>query len=339
MANKAAWITAKRAQPLHVSDAPKPKAGPGEVVVKNAAVAINPIDWKIQVYGFLLEAFPSILGADFAGVVDEVGEGVTRLWKGQRVMGTVSGVEAGDREMAAFQLYTKAKELLVCPIPDDLSFERAVVLPLAITTASSALYSPENLGLPFPTLGCLPNKKVVLVWGGSSCCGSAAVQLATASGFTVLATASKHNLAYVRSLGAKMVFDYHDPHVVTALTDVVDRETLAGVFDAISTAESIEKWSKVLECAGGGRVAMTIPPPDELPKCIKATPVELLRMEQREQHICDAVWRNFVPAALVSGHLKAKPEPIVINGGLEMIQEGLCRLRQGVSAAKVVVKF
>lgn len=67
--------------------------------------------------------------------------------------------------------------------------------------------------------------------------------------------------------------------------------------------------------------------------------VELLRMEQREQHICDAVWRNFVPAALVSGHLKAKPEPIVINGGLEMIQEGLCRLRQGVSAAKVVVKF
>lgn len=37
--------------------------------------------------GFLLEAFPSILGADFAGVVDEVGEGVTRLWKGQRVMG------------------------------------------------------------------------------------------------------------------------------------------------------------------------------------------------------------------------------------------------------------
>lgn len=60
-------------------------------------------------------------------------------------------------------------------------------------------------------------------------------------------------------------------------------------------------------------------------------------MELHEQFICDAVWRNYVPAALVSGHLKAKPEPIVIKGGLGMIQHGMQRLRQGVSAAKVVV--
>lgn len=62
-------------------------------------------------------------------------------------------------------------------------------------------------------------------------------------------------------------------------------------------------------------------------------------MQRHEQFICDAVWRNYVPAALISGHLKAKPEPIIIEGGLEKIQQGLRRLRQGVSAAKVVVKF
>lgn len=51
MANKAAWITAKKAHPLQVSDAPMPKPRPGEVVIRNAAVAINPIDWKIQAFG------------------------------------------------------------------------------------------------------------------------------------------------------------------------------------------------------------------------------------------------------------------------------------------------
>ncbi|EOD48195.1 putative cytochrome p450 protein [Neofusicoccum parvum UCRNP2] len=297
MANKAAWITTKKAQPLQVADAPKPVPGPGEVIIKNAAVAI--------------------------------------IGKYRNVL----GVDCGDSSRGAFQLYTKAKELLISPIPDDLAFERAVVLPLAISAASSALYSSENLGLPLPSLGCPPTKKLVLVWGGSSCCGSAAVQLATASGFTVLATASKQNFAYVRSLGAKMVLDYHDPHVVAQILDVVDQQTLAGVFDAISTAETIEKWSRVLDGIGGGRVAMTSPPPDEMPKSIRASPVELQRMELHEQFICDAVWRNYVPAALVSGHLKAKPEPIVIRGGLGMIQHGMQRLRQGVSAAKVVVTF
>lgn len=57
------------------------------------------------------------------------------------------------------------------------------------------------------------------------------------------------------------------------------------------------------------------------------------------REIANAVWRDFLPEALADGRLKAKPDPIVIHGGLGKIQEGLDRLKQGVSAAKIVVKL
>lgn len=62
------------------------KPGPGEVLVKNAAWAVNPVDWKIQEMGMFIEKYPNILGADSAGEIHGIGEGVTHLKKGQRVM-------------------------------------------------------------------------------------------------------------------------------------------------------------------------------------------------------------------------------------------------------------
>lgn len=59
----------------------------------------------------------------------------------------------------------------------------------------------------------------------------------------------------------------------------------------------------------------------------------------RSQFVADAVWRDYVPKALQTGQLRAKPDPIVIEGGLDKVQEGLDRLKQGVSAAKVVVRL
>jgi hypothetical protein len=92
MTNQAAWIKAAGAKPLSVEPAPTAKAGPGEVVVKNAFLAINPVDWKIQEYGPSFRGtpqnqnYPDILGRDIAGEIVEVGEGVTRLKVGQRVI-------------------------------------------------------------------------------------------------------------------------------------------------------------------------------------------------------------------------------------------------------------
>lgn len=62
-----------------------------------------------------------------------------------------------------------------------------------------------------------------------------------------------------------------------------------------------------------------------------------ITIANQEQEVGDAVWRKYVPDALADGRLQAKPDPIVIEGGLSKIQEGVDRQKQGVSAAKIVV--
>lgn len=84
--NKAAWLKSAKANPLEVDDAPSYKPAKGEVLVKNHAVAINPVDWKIQDYDFFVEKYPVILGEDVAGEVIEVGEGVDQFKVGDRVV-------------------------------------------------------------------------------------------------------------------------------------------------------------------------------------------------------------------------------------------------------------
>lgn len=62
-----------------------PKPGPGELLVKIEAAGLNPVDWKIQKYGIFVEDYPTIIGTDVAGIVEEVGEGVGTFVKGDRV--------------------------------------------------------------------------------------------------------------------------------------------------------------------------------------------------------------------------------------------------------------
>lgn len=84
--NQAAWLL-KADTSLQVGDAPLPLAGPGEIVVKNAAIAINPLDWHMQDAGVFIQQWPAIFGCDVAGEVYEVGTEVQRFKKGDRVIG------------------------------------------------------------------------------------------------------------------------------------------------------------------------------------------------------------------------------------------------------------
>ncbi|KAK8212257.1 quinone reductase [Phyllosticta capitalensis] len=360
--NKAAWIREKHGKPLKVDTALPPAPGPSEVVIKNAVVAVNPVDWKIQDYGFLVEHYPTILGEDVAGIIQEVGSGVTRFRKGQRVIGNVHGLDNGNPAQGAFQLLTTAQETYVSPIPESLSFEHAAVLPSAISTASSALYSKANLSLPLPSLEPQPSGKTILVWGGASSVGSTAIQLAVASGVTVLATASKKNFAYVKSLGASKVFDYNEPDVVDqilrtlstnnsshflgpveqilGLMDGPEKDVdFVGVLDAISTDHTISCWKTILRRFDDSRAVVTLPVPEGLDRHFKVTSVEIHLLESRDADVRDAVWRDYVPGALAAGKLQAKPEPLVLKGGLDMIQTAMEKHKLGVSAQKVVVKF
>lgn len=84
--NQAAWLI-KAGATLEIGDAPLPTAGPGEIVVRNAAVAINPLDWHMLDSGIFLQEWPAVFGCDAAGVVHEVGSGVSGFQKGDRVIG------------------------------------------------------------------------------------------------------------------------------------------------------------------------------------------------------------------------------------------------------------
>ena len=153
-----------------------------------------------------------------------------------------------DPANAAFQLYPVVTESLVAELPDSLTFEEGVVLPLAISTACAGLYRNDYLDLPLPSItGVKPSGKTILVWGGASSVGATAIQLAVASGITVLTTASMANHDMVKSLGAHIVFDYKSPSVVEDVVNALANTNFVGVYDAISEDVSFNAVSAILD--------------------------------------------------------------------------------------------
>jgi NADPH:quinone reductase-like Zn-dependent oxidoreductase len=172
----------------------------------------------------------------------------------------------GGPEYGGFQLYTTAKEITVAPIPDSLPYEQAVVLPLSISTAAAGLYQKGFLELPYPTIDPKPTGETILIWGGSSSVGSTTIQFAVASGFTVVSTASKKNLEYVKALGAHHVFDYSSAAVVQDIIAVLKGSKFVGAFDAISLPESLKPTAEIVHQLGGGKIATVLAaPPEGLP--------------------------------------------------------------------------
>lgn len=154
----------------------------------------------------------------------------------------------GNSDNAAFQLYTVANERLTAELPDTLSFEEGSVLPLALSTASSGLYQREFLDLPLPTAGDAKLiNKTLLIWGGASSVGASAIQLAVASGLTVVTTASLANQDFVKSLGAHVVVDYRSSSSIEDLVKALRGTDFVGVYDAIGEDSSIEAIRKIIE--------------------------------------------------------------------------------------------
>jgi NADPH:quinone reductase-like Zn-dependent oxidoreductase len=169
---------------LTVADVPDPHAGPGQVRIRVAAASVNPIDWKFRA-GFLREMmplqFPVIPGRDAAGVVDEVGEGVTGTTVGDRVFGlSDAGTTAEYAVLTAW-----------APLPDAWSAEQGAAAGAAAETAVRVL---DLLGVRAGS--------TLLIEGAAGGVGSAAVQLAVARGATVIGTAGESNHDFLRGLGA-----------------------------------------------------------------------------------------------------------------------------------------
>jgi len=334
--NQAAWILEKQGKPLVVKESPYVSPGPDQVTIKNGAVAINPGDWKLQDSGMFIEHYPYILGFDLAGTIEEVGNNVKHLKTGDRVCGATLSMTFTKPEMGAFNLYTVCDADVVALIPSSMSFEAAAVLPIGIATASACLYLKEQLNLDYPTSSPIHQGKYVFIWGGSSSVGSCAIQLAVNSGYSVVATASPHNVEYCKSLGAEQVFDYGSNTVVDEIMDFLKGKTLAGIVDAISEGGTVQKCVEVAQKSKGDKIISMVTPGSENGH---ADDVKLgsVFASLTGKEVATVIYGKFLPKALEDGTIKPKPDPFVIGKGLEHVQAGIDKVKAGVSAAKVVV--
>ena len=172
---------------LRLEDAPVPSPGPGQVRVRVHACALNPMDWVLCL-GFMPGTLPRGIGLDVSGTVDAVGGGVTNSRVGDRVFGVPDFMgypTAGASDYAILAAWA--------PLPDGLGFLEAAALPMAVETAVRSL---DLLGL---SAG-----QTILINGGGTMVGFAAVQIALMRGAHVVATAGETFAGRLRDLGAKV---------------------------------------------------------------------------------------------------------------------------------------
>ncbi|KAI9742857.1 MAG: hypothetical protein M1818_003586 [Claussenomyces sp. TS43310] len=349
--NKAAWLPTERATTMEVGPGPTPNPTENEVVVEVAYAAVNPTDWKMQDAPYFQMPYPFIFGTDISGTVVQLGSQVTRFKIGQRVIGHCDSLITHKATNAGYQRFTTCREILVSAVPDSIPLANAAVLPLSISTAAAGLF--KILKLPSPSINPIPNGKTILIWGGSSSCGASAIQLAVAAGLTVATTAGVQNRSLVKSLGATYSFDHKEPGVIRDILKVL--KTGDVVFDCIGDVSTQEACAEITSKVGGGKLPCVLwPMPNEyenvevalgtlstgslLSLCLQYGVVNGLDPGLVDVDIGDAIWRKYLPEALAAGKFLAKPDPEILKGGLERVQEGIDILRKGVSAKKIVIE-
>ncbi|KAJ0350248.1 hypothetical protein COL154_006289 [Colletotrichum chrysophilum] len=240
-----------------VVDAPVPKLPADDyILVKTTAVAINPTDWKHVDLADKAGCVGIWVGCDYAGIVEEVGSGVTKDFKkGDRICGPVNGSNALREIDGAFAKYIAVKGDLQIKTPDNITDEEAATLGIAVTTVGQGLY--QTLKLPLPSSPA-KEPKTILIYGGSTAMGISGIQYAKLSGYNVITTASPHNFDYLKELGASAVFDYKSPTVSEDIRKHTgDALTLA--WDCQSTDESAAIVARALSSSKPSLVGTLLP--------------------------------------------------------------------------------
>lgn len=231
---------------VHVTDdAPRPSAGPDEVLVKVHAAAVNPFDLTVREGRARQMAelkFPATLGGDFAGEIAEIGENVSGFTVGEAVFGQ-AGALSGQ---GSFAEYVPVKVSQVRAKPQTTDYIEAAVLPLVTASAYQALVNHMNL----------QEGQKILIHGGSGGIGSMAIQLAKHLGAYVATTAAADQTDFVKNLGADEVIDYKSQD----FTDII--KDYDAVFDTVG-GETNKRSYAVLK-RGGILVSMVEKPDEEL---------------------------------------------------------------------------
>jgi NADPH:quinone reductase-like Zn-dependent oxidoreductase len=226
---------------LKYEEAPRPKPGPGEVLVRIRAAGVNPVDWKVR-EGHLKEALayrmPFVPGWDVSGVVEATGPNVTQLATGDEVYGYPSVVRDGT-----YAEYAVVPEAELALKPRSVDHVQAASVPMAALTAWQGLFDA----------GDLRTDQKVLIHGGAGGVGSFAIQLARWKGAFITATASGRNQEFLRNLGADLTIDYEKSRFDRLVCDV------DLVFDTVGGDTLRRSW-KVLK--KGGILVSTVEAPD-----------------------------------------------------------------------------
>src|SRR5262245_25876813 len=179
---------------MALKEVPAPTPGAGQALVRVHAVGVNPVDTYIRSGAYARKpTLPYIPGTDLGGVVESVGEGVTRVRPGDRVYGFA--VNGACAELAV------CDDWQLCPLPDRVSFAQGAAMGVPYGTAWRALVNRAQAR----------SGETVLVHGASGGVGVAAVQIARARGLRVIGTAgSADGLSLATKEGAHDVFNHRE---------------------------------------------------------------------------------------------------------------------------------
>lgn len=205
---------------LAVVERPEPHPGRADLLVRVHATALNHAD-LLQRRGRYAppEGAPDVLGLELAGAVAEVGEQVSGWSVGDRVCAVVAG--GGHAE------YAVVPAVCALPVPASLAWEEAAAIPEVFSTAWDNVF----------TRGRLAPDETLLIHGGSSGVGTAAIQLAVRAGATVGVTASTAvKLAACRDLGATHLIDYTEQDFVEEIRAATDGRGADVVLDVVGAA-------------------------------------------------------------------------------------------------------
>jgi zinc-binding alcohol dehydrogenase/oxidoreductase len=233
-----------------LEDVPDPAPGPGEVLIRLRASALNHLDVWIR-KGLPSVPKPRILGADGAGIVEALGGGVHGLEPGQPVV-INPGVESGDGAIHVIGEHgdgTNAQLIAVpagnvYPIPGDLSFEEAAAFPLVFETAYRMLVTRARL----------EPGEWVLLWGIGSGVSTAGLAIAKALGArTIVTSSSDAKLARASELGADVTVNHADSDVKAAVKEATGGRGADVVVDHVGEAT----WRTSLDVAArDGRITV-----------------------------------------------------------------------------------
>ncbi|KAL1618823.1 putative secondary metabolism biosynthetic enzyme [Neofusicoccum ribis] len=339
-------------------DAPVPELKPDMIIVKTAAVSVNPVDTKME-SGF---AKPGCIGGcDFAGTVVAVGSAVRRpVSIGDRVTGAVMGSDPHDPSSGSFATYVSAPADITLTLPAAVPWTVGTSLSTVWFTVGQALFHhllAADLPAVKPSTPYAGDKAAptVLVYGGSTSVGTAAIQLLKLAGLRPIATCSPRNFDLVKSYGADEVYDYKSP---TCAEDIkkATKNNLRYALDCITTKDSIALCYAALGRAGGRYTALdpfweataatrkTVKPNwtlgiTMLGKDI-AWPPPYGRAGSEEARSFGAGWAGELQALLEAGKIRPHPLRAKEGAGWEDVLGGLTEVKEGkVSGEKLVFAF